>query len=87
MNLQPSICLHIEELVLHGFAAGDRYHIGEAVRRELARLLAEGGIAGVLAANRSTETLDGGSFSFMPGAKAQAIGAQAAGAVYRGLTR
>ena len=33
--------LHIEELVLHGFAPGDRYRIGEAVQQELTRLFAE----------------------------------------------
>ncbi len=94
MRSQPSILgsrrsvkMHIEELVLYGFGAGDRYHIGEAVQRELARLLTQRGIAGTLPANRSIEALDAGSFSLMPGAKAQNIGAQAARAVYRGLTR
>ena len=35
--------LHIEELVLRGFAPGDRYRIGEAVERELAHLFSEQG--------------------------------------------
>ena len=34
--------LHIEELVLHGFAPGDRRPLGEAVERELTRLLGGG---------------------------------------------
>ena len=36
--------LHIEELVLHGFAPADRYRIGDTVQRELTRLLAEQGM-------------------------------------------
>jgi hypothetical protein len=36
-----SIELHIEELVLQGFAPGDRYCIANAVERELLRLFAE----------------------------------------------
>ena len=39
-----NIELHIEELVLHGFAPKDRYTIGEAVQRELSRLFAEQGV-------------------------------------------
>ncbi|MEJ2009120.1 MAG: hypothetical protein P8Z30_13360 [Acidobacteriota bacterium] len=35
--------VHIEELVLHGFAPGDRHRIAVAVKQELSRLiLAEG---------------------------------------------
>lgn len=36
--------LHIEQLVLHGFAPSDRYRIGAAIQQELARLLAQQGI-------------------------------------------
>lgn len=44
-NDHPSpVELHIEELVLHGFAPHDRHRIGDAVERELHRLLAERGI-------------------------------------------
>jgi hypothetical protein len=39
MKPRPSINLHIEELVLHGFAPGDRHRISEAVEQELTRLI------------------------------------------------
>jgi hypothetical protein len=36
--------LHIDRLVLDGFAPGDRHGIADALRIELARLLVEGGM-------------------------------------------
>lgn len=36
-----NVIIEIEELVLHGFPAGDRYAIAEALTRELSRLIAE----------------------------------------------
>ena len=68
--------LHIAELVLHGFEPGDRYRIGEAVERELARLLAEQGVPPSLVQGGEIERLDGGSFEVTPGAKPEAIGTQ-----------
>ena len=35
------IRLHIDELVLHGFAPGDRYRIADALQARLGELLAE----------------------------------------------
>src|SRR3712207_3298477 len=58
-----NIELHIEELVLHGFAPGDRYRIGEAVQRELARLFAEQGVPPSLVGGGEVAHLDGGSFA------------------------
>jgi hypothetical protein len=39
MAVAPRIELEIEELVLHGFAPGDRHRIADALREELHRLL------------------------------------------------
>ena len=44
----PAVQLHIEELVLHGFAPADRYRIAAAVQLELTRLLAEHGVSPAL---------------------------------------
>lgn len=77
--------LHIDELVLHGFAPGDRRSISEAVQRELARLFTEQGIHPSLGQNHEIERLDGGEFHVQPGAKAGAIGAHVAQAIYGGL--
>jgi hypothetical protein len=74
--------LHIEELVLHGFAPGDRYRIGEAVERELTRLLHERGIPPLLHRGAEVAYLDGGAFHVAPGSRAEVIGTQVAQAIY-----
>jgi hypothetical protein len=80
--------LHIEELVLRGFAPGDRYRIGEAVERELARLFTEEeGVPPSLARRSGIERLDGGAFEVAHGLKPEAIGVQLAQAVFGGLSR
>jgi len=84
---QPSIDLHIEELALHGFSPGDRYRIGDAVERELARLLAEQGVPPSLAQGFEVARMDGGAFEVQPQARPETIGAQVAQAVYRGLVK
>ncbi len=78
--------LHIDELVLRGFAPGDRYPIGHAMERELARLFVEQGTPPSLYGGSEIERLHGGTFEVKPGAKAEAIGVQLAHAVYGGLS-
>jgi hypothetical protein len=81
MNLE----LNIDDLVLHGFVPGDRYLIGAAIERELARLFAERGAPSLLSASGDFPRLQGGAFEATPNAKPAAIGAQVAQAVYGGL--
>ena len=78
----PRVSLHIETLLLDGFAPGERYRIGAAMQRELERLfstqvppLRQGEIA----------RLDGGEFQVGPSANADAVGSKIAQAVYGGL--
>jgi hypothetical protein len=85
--LQPSIEVHINELVLHGFAPKDRHRIGAAVQSELARLLAERGMPAWLAEGGEVDRLDGGKFEVTPATGAESIGAQVAEALHRGLER
>lgn len=82
-----NIELHIEELVLHGFERSHRYSIGDAVERELLRLLTTQGINPTHAANLETERLDAGAFHVAPNSKPEAIGAQVAQAVYGELKK
>ena len=82
-----NIELHIEELILHGFAPGDRYRIGDAVERELTRLFVEQGVPLSLTQGREVAHLDGGAFKVTSGSKPEVIGAHVAQAVYGGLTR
>jgi hypothetical protein len=79
--------LHIDELVLHGFAPGDRHAIGDAVQHELTRLLAEQGLAPSAVANHERAHVNAGEFHVAPASKAPAVGAQVARAVHGGLTR
>ena len=78
--------LHIEELVLRGFAPGERYRIGEAVKRELARLFDEQGVPPSLAQGSEVERLDGGAFEVSRGSRSEAVGVQVAQAIYGGLS-
>ena len=82
-----SLELRIEELVLHGFLPGDRYRIGEALERELARLFTGQEMPPSLTQDGDIPSLDAGSFQVAPGAKALAIGAQVARTIYSGIAR
>jgi hypothetical protein len=87
MDMKPeNVELHIEELLLRGFAPGDRYRIGEAVERELTRLIDEQGVPPSLARGSEIERLNGGAFKVASGSKPEAIGAQVARAVFGGLS-
>jgi len=77
--------LHIEQLVLHGFAPSDRHRIGAAIQQELARLLVEQGIPPGLAQGKTIGQLDGGAFEMRAGTPPRVIGAQIAQAIYGGL--
>jgi hypothetical protein len=79
------IDLHIEELVLHGFASADRHRIAEAVQLELSRLMTAKGEANFLKNPLSLERIDGGAFKVQVGAKPQTTGTEIARAVYRGM--
>jgi hypothetical protein len=82
-----NINLHIERLVLDGLtvAPGDGARIKAAVEAELSRLLTDGGIAPGLQGGIAVPSLRAGSIQMESGAKPQQLGAQIAGAVYRGI--
>lgn len=79
--------LEIEQLVLHGFPPTDRDRIGESLRTELARQLAQHGAPKSLARAGRISQLDAGSFELTPGPTADAVGIRAAQSIYRGLKR
>jgi hypothetical protein len=88
MGMRPvKLDVHVEELMLLGFAPGDRYRIGDAMQRELAHLFAEQGTPPSLVQEREVARLDSGTFEVSPDSKADAIGVQVAQAVYVGLSR
>jgi hypothetical protein len=75
----------IDELVLTGFAPGDRFHIADALERELARLLMEKGVPGLDGNSVAIEGLDAGKFK-VGGARAPGIGRQAAQVLHQQLS-
>ena len=80
--MKPSeIELHIEELILDGFAPAERYQVADAIERELTRLVTLGGLAPSDAAH-----IDAGSVQLKPNATPRATGKQIARTVYGGLT-
>ncbi len=78
--------LHIDELVLTGFAPGDRFHIRDAVERELTRLLSADRTRSFGSESIAVERVDGGRFQVAPGAKAQTVGGQIAETLYRQIS-
>jgi hypothetical protein len=79
--------LHIEELVLHGFAAHDRHRIADAVQQELSRLMATEGHANLLKKPFFLDAINAGAFQVQANAKPQTAGTQIARAVYRTMRR
>lgn len=75
--------LHIEELVLHGFAPQDRHAIADAVQLELSRMLSA--TARQDGAREFPARLDGGTFQVKAGARPQTTGREIARAVFRSL--
>jgi hypothetical protein len=86
MSTRPAaIQLHIEELILHGGDPADRHRIGDAVQRELTRLLAAGALPPAIRAGGDIPSLDGGSRRLAASSNGTAIGNQIARAVHEGL--
>lgn len=79
--------LHIEELVLKGFAPRERHALADAFERELAHLIAAGGLPLASAPDIDLRQVDAGCFRVATGRKAKTTGAQIARAVYEGLRR
>lgn len=82
---RPDIELHIDELVLHGFDPKDRHRIGDAVQSELARLLAERGLRTAKPFDRPF--VSAGSVTLPRDARARAVGARVARALFGVLRR
>ncbi len=84
-----NINLHIERLILDGFDLphGQRPLLEAAVQAELARLLAEGGVAGELAQGEALPSMRAGHIQMRTGSDPQQLGQQIAQAVYGGIGR
>jgi hypothetical protein len=89
----PTIKLHIEELVLHGFAPGDRHSISDAVQQELSRLFewsagqTDADVTSTLIEHSNAARIDAGAFQVGQNSKPGSIGTQVARAVHGELTK
>jgi hypothetical protein len=85
-HAQPAaVEIRIEELVLHGFAPGERLRIASAIEAALTRLFAERGLPVALTRPGMFAEVQGGAFPARPGSRPEQIGAWVADAVYEGL--
>lgn len=81
MNIE----VHIEALILDHCVPGERARIGEALRRELAKLIAARGLAASMSKETALSHVDAGSFDVGHRSHAQDTGERIARAVYGGL--
>ena len=79
--------IYIGALVLHGFVSDDHSRLGEAVERELVRLLTAQGLPLWLRQSGVAAQLDSGSFNIVHGVQPDTVGTQVAQTVYRGLNQ
>jgi hypothetical protein len=85
--MSPNLVLKIDELVLHGFAPGDHYRLGEALTGELQRLFVERGVPPALAQASDVDLLDAGRLTVASDAKAEVVGARIAQVLYARLSQ
>ena len=81
----PNIEVHIDEIVLHGFSAADRYVIGDAFTYELSQLFENNEIGISLINNTRAPTLNARQIIIPSNARPTLIGAQVAKVVHGSL--
>lgn len=84
-RLPTPIELHIEELVIHGFAPNDHQQLAAAVEHELTRLLDEKGFGQALTDEMEIERLHGGAFRIRQDEPSTTTGQQLAGTIYKSI--
>lgn len=85
MRSEAAIELHIEELVLHGFARRDREAIARALEHELTRLLSEHGVPSAWLGGGEIDQINVGQINLQRGLRSAAVGAQVAQRIYQGV--
>ncbi len=85
MKHKPSnVEVQIDELILHGFSAADRYAIGDALSGELSQLVTHSA-SNPFNQEINLSTYRAGEISILPDAQPTQIGAKVAQAVHAGL--
>lgn len=83
---ERNVTIEIDTLVLEGVPAHQAGRVEDAIRGELARLIADRGLPDGLAA-RGDESLDAGTVAIRPDARPEALGRDLAAALYREFRR
>lgn len=81
------VVVHIDRLVLKGFRNADPHAIGEGMRGELARLLADPAMGERLASLGNVSTLHAGKVKLAQDAKPQGLGISAGRVIAKGISR
>jgi hypothetical protein len=81
------VVLHIERVVLNGYAHADRHAIAEALREELTRHYADPAAVQGLQGRANVDRLNAGRVQLGAAAEPAAVGRHAAGAITKGLAR
>ncbi len=83
--MDSRIELHIDELVLDGFAGLDGGAVEQALAQVLTRLLAQRGVPASLAGGVSLAGLDAGAVDLPPGLPSRDVGQRLGHTLYRGI--
>jgi hypothetical protein len=83
--MMQNIEINIEEVVLHGFAPGDKRRIGEALEIALTQALSEKGITRSLNQSMDIPFTDAGSFPLQVNSKPATVGASIASSIHSQL--
>jgi hypothetical protein len=81
----PLVELHIEELVLHGFAQNDRLRIGAAIERELRRLMVAENLEALPNTSIELGRVDAGTFQLDANPTPRTVGQRVAQHIYAQL--
>jgi hypothetical protein len=82
---KPNVEIQIDELILRGFPAADRYAIGDALSQELSQLVSHAA-PDAFAREIDLPSYRAGEISLPPQARPDTIGANVAQTVHAGLT-
>ena len=80
-----NVHVHIDALVLHGFAPADRFRIADAVQAELTRLFAVRGVSAALRQGGEADRLQAAPINVTPSMRGEVVGTQVARSVYGSL--
>jgi len=81
------VVLHIDRVVLNGYARADRHAIAEGLREALLQHYAAPGAAAALQRQPNLDRLQAGRVAVPVGAPVRAVGAAAARGIAKGLAR